>query len=136
MYLYVCIRPQPGVELWGATGYERGTMTLEAEDGSGAKPDIWLTMAAVGGRSSLIPSDASGFDLDLTADALLTRTGAKAAGSLRDAVEANTTRLRISGDRRDRTASLSGSGAPAAPSATIATLTTSVSPLPSRLPGA
>ena len=95
LYPYARIRPRPGLELWGAAGYGRGTMTLDAEDGSGAEPDVWLTMAAVGGRSSLLATDAGGFALDLTADALFTRTGAEAAGSLRDAVDAATTRLRM-----------------------------------------
>ena len=96
LYPYGRIRPQPGLELWGAAGYGRGAMTLEGEDGSGAKPDVWLTMAAVGGRGSLLAAEQTGGPaLDLTVDALFTRAGAKAAGSLRDRVDASTTPLRM-----------------------------------------
>ena len=47
-------------------------------------------------RAALLSSDQSGgLALDLTADALFTRTGAAADLPLRDAVEASTTRLRV-----------------------------------------
>ena len=96
LYPYARIRLQPGVEFWGAAGYGRGAMTLEGEDGSSAKPDIWLTMAAVGGRSAvLLPATSGGFAVDVTADALFTSTGAEVAGSLQDAVDVATTRLRM-----------------------------------------
>ena len=96
IYPYTRFRPGPGMEFWGMAGYGRGTMTLDAEDEDPANPDIWLTTIVVGGRAALLPPQQTGGPaLDLTADALLTRTGAATDLPLRDAVEATTTRLRL-----------------------------------------
>ena len=98
---YARYRPRSGLEFWGVAGYGYGYMTLNPADKypasqDPANPDIWLTMFGVGGRSTMLSADASGGPvLDVAADALLTRTGAAAAGSLREAVSASTTRLRL-----------------------------------------
>ena len=93
---YMRYRPSPGLEVWGVAGYGRGTMTLEADEEDTANPDIWLTTIGIGGRGSLLTAEQTGGPaLDLTADALLNRTGADNDGPLRDAVAASTTRLRL-----------------------------------------
>ena len=98
---YVRYRPSADLEFWGVAGYGRGTMTLDADgktadDEATANPDIWLTTIGIGGRSALLTTEQTGGPaVDLTADALFTRTGADADIPLRDAVEAATTRVRL-----------------------------------------
>lgn len=98
---YARYRPRPGVEFRGVAGYGSGSMTLNPADTYSASKDpanpaIWLTMLGIGGRSTMLSAAASGGPvLDVVADALFTRTGAADAASLREAVSASTTRLRL-----------------------------------------
>ena len=101
LYPYLRYRPRPGLEFRGVAGYGYGSMTLKANlqdpvSSIHANPDIWQTMVSLGVRSAVLPAAATGgLALDVTADALHTRTAAETAGSLGEAVSASTTRLRL-----------------------------------------
>ncbi len=82
--------------VWGAVGLGRGSMTLRPGGGGPVTTGIDWRMVALGVRGALTaPASGPGISLDMTADALWTRTTADAVAGRLVAVSGETTRLRF-----------------------------------------
>ncbi len=93
---YLRYRPRTGLEFWGMLGHGQGEMTLETAGDERATPDISMNMVGVGGRSALRSAQETGGPaVDMVGDVLLARTESEAAGDLKKAVSAKTTRVRL-----------------------------------------
>ena len=95
VYPYARYRFGERLSAWGILGHGRGELTLTAAGSGAAQADIEMNMAAIGGRSVLLPAPKEGgFELALRSDALLTWTSSEESRDLAEA-EARTSRLRL-----------------------------------------
>ena len=95
VYPYARYRFGERLSAWGILGHGRGELTLTAAGSGAAQADIEMNMAAIGGRSVLLPAPKEGgFELAVRSDALLTWTSSEESRDLAEA-EARTSRLRL-----------------------------------------
>ena len=95
-YPYVGYDISERLSAWGVAGYGEGNIKLTQPDTTETiRTGIDLAMVAVGARGDLMPrTEAAGFDLALTSDALMVRTTSAAAAGL-VATDADVSRLRL-----------------------------------------
>ena len=96
VYPYVGYDINERLSAWGVAGYGEGNIKLTQPDTTETiRTGIDLAMVAVGARGDLMPrTEAAGFDLALTTDALMVRTTSAAAAGLAATV-ADVSRLRL-----------------------------------------
>ena len=95
VYPYARYRLGERLSAWGILGHGRGELTLATAGRSSVETDIEMNMAAVGGRSVLLPaSKEGGIELALRSDALMTWTSSDETQNLAEA-EVETSRLRL-----------------------------------------
>ena len=96
VYPYVGYDINERLSAWGVAGYGEGNIKLTQPDTTETiRTGIDLAMVAVGARGDLMPrTEAAGFDLALTTDALMVRTTSAAADGLA-ASAADVSRLRL-----------------------------------------
>ena len=96
VYPYVGYDINERLSAWGVAGYGEGNIKLTQPDTTETiRTGIDLAMVAVGARGDLMPrTEAAGFDLALTTDALMVRTTSAAAAGLA-ATDADVSRLRL-----------------------------------------
>ena len=96
VYPYVGYDINERLSAWGVAGYGKGNIKLTQPDTTETiRTGIDLAMVAVGARGDLMPrTEAAGFDLALTTDALMVRTTSAAAAGLA-ATDADVSRLRL-----------------------------------------
>ena len=96
VYPYVGYDINERLSAWGVAGYGKGNIKLTQPDTTETiRTGIDLAMVAVGARGDLMPrTEAAGFDLALTTDALMVRTTSAAAAGLAATV-ADVSRLRL-----------------------------------------
>ena len=96
VYPYVGYDINERLSAWGVAGYGEGNIKLTQPDTTETiRTGIDLAMVAVGARGDLMPrTEAAGFDLALTSDALMVRTTSAAAAGLA-ATDADVSRLRL-----------------------------------------
>ena len=96
VYPYVGYDINERLSAWGVAGYGKGNIKLTQPDTTETiRTGIDLAMVAVGARGDLMPrTEAAGFDLALTTDALMVRTTSAAADGLA-ASAADVSRLRL-----------------------------------------
>ena len=95
-YPYVGYAINERLSAWGVAGYGEGNIKLTLADTTETiRTGIDLAMVAVGARGDLMPrTEAAGFDLAVTSDALMVRTTSAAAAGL-VATDADVSRLRL-----------------------------------------
>ncbi len=96
VYPYVGYAINERLSAWGVAGYGEGNIKLTLADTTETiRTGIDLAMVAVGARGDLMSrTEAAGFDLALTSDALMVRTTSAAAAGL-VATDADVSRLRL-----------------------------------------
>ena len=113
------------VTLWGVAGWGEGRLTLEPENGEGARQakmraDLDLMMGSLGLRGTLLDGGADGFTLTGKTDAMAVRTstgrGKGADGGTLASARATVTRLRLGLEARRPMALGGNEGATLTPS--------------------
>ena len=104
VYPYAALDVSARLRAWAAAGLGEGSLTLTpknpetGEADPAIETDMSLGMAALGAKGNLVePAAASGFRLDVEADAFWVRTSSEKAPGLA-AAEADVTRLRLGFD--------------------------------------
>ena len=95
---YAALQASERVKLWGALGHGTGEVVLKPELGRALKSDISWSMASVGLRGDLLPTQGSGDDgptLALVSDVLWAGTSSEKTRGELAASDSDVTRLRL-----------------------------------------